>query len=249
MGFTKSKSRKCPVCVGCTDPKVMEIDAALKPLLADVKATGEVPKAIDRRFNDIAHLVGISPYSLRYHLKECLLDHEIQDQRLVELKDIISAISTAKHEYLSNPSVHTATAYTSLMNTFRALAGDIEGQQDPEVTVDYIIQNVMNPVSRRSLAALAEELRNLRTSLLEIVPRNHSTYIRTQIDGAVKRISSALAMSLDEGLKNLTSYYKIELEAQTRKRALESGVSLAEDEEAPLAAQSKSSEDEDVVPH
>ncbi len=35
----------------------------------------------------------LSPFSLWYHLKECMLDFEIQEQKLVELKDLARAIS------------------------------------------------------------------------------------------------------------------------------------------------------------
>lgn len=221
MAFTKAGSRKCPVCVGCTPSKVKEINEALEPVLADVKDSGEIPKAKDSRFELVAHRVGIAPHSLRYHLKECMLDLEIQDQRFLELKDLSQAISTAKQEYLANPGLPNATAYTSLLNTFISLANEIEGQQDPEQAVSFVVETALAPISRKTLAIVTEELRSLRDALNQIVPKNQVPYVDSQMKATLTRVSTSLRDATDEGLKAVCSYYKVELEAKERKRALE----------------------------
>lgn len=244
MAFSKAKSRKCPVCLGCMPSKVEEIDDALKPILADVKATGEVPKARDSRFDLVAHSVGIAPHSLRYHLKECLLDLEIQDQRFQELKDLTEAIATAKQEYSANPSQANANAYTMLITQWRGLADDIEGQVDPEVTVEFLVANVLNALSRKMLASSAEEQRTLRESLDPLLDRNHRAFVDAQLKSGFARTSAAIRDGLDDGLKALCEYYKVELEAKARMRALESGT----DSPQPLfKAGGQSSEDDSVV--
>lgn len=222
MALSNSKSRKCPVCVGCTSEKVSEVNNALSPILNELKQTGEIPKVRDGRLSVISSSLGISPASLRYHLKECLLDLEIQDQRFHELKDLVEAIKTAKQEYLANPSMQQATAYTSLLNTFRALAEDIEGQTDPEVTVEFITSTVLGPMNRHVLSSIAEELRNLRETLFGLLADNHRPYVDSQIKSVLSRVSSSIRESTDDGLKALCGYYKVELEAQQRKRTLES---------------------------
>lgn len=244
MALSKSKSRKCPVCVGCIPSKVKEINQELEPLLADVKATGEIPKAKDRRFDLIAHSVGIAPHSLRFHLKECLLDLEIQDQRFQELVDMTEALKTAKQEFMANPSMQTATAYTSIMTQWRGLAEDIEGQTDPAVTVEFMVETVLGPMNRHILVSLTEELKELRTSLDNLLPRNHKPFVDSQVKAVLSRVSSALRESTDDGLKALCEYYKVELEAQSRKRALESTTPTT----TPLfGPASQSSEDDKVV--
>ena len=61
-----------------------------------------------------------------------------------------------------------------------------------------------------------------------IISPNHQTYIDSQMKAGLTRISTALRESLDESLKALCSYYKVELEAKARKRALEAGVTLSD---------------------
>lgn len=235
MAFTKTGSRKCPICVGCTPSKVKEVSDALAPVLADVKETGEIPKAKDHRLELVAQHVGLAPHSLRYHLKECLLDLEIQDQRYRELKDLAHAISTAKSEYLANPSMQNATAYTSMLNTFMSLANEIEGQQDPEQAVSFVVETALAPMSRKSLSVVTEELRNLRDALTQLVPKNQSSYVDSQLKSALTRVSSALRDATDDGLKAVCSYYKVELEAKERKRALEGAAPIQNTADATVA--------------
>ncbi len=252
MSFRHSTSKKCPVCVGCTPSKVTEINEALSPILEDVKQTGEIPKVQDSRLDLVAHGVGISPHSLRYHLKECLLDQEIQDQRFQELKDVIDCVATAKQEYLANPGMGQATALTQLLTQFRGLADDIEGQFDPEVTVEYVVETVLNPMSRKTLAVAAEELRSLRETMGPLVSKNQMAFVDAQMKATLTRVSAVLRDALDESLKTLCSYYKVELEAKARKRALESGTTVSASGSTPALFnhQAKSlptEDDEDVV--
>jgi hypothetical protein len=221
MAFSKSKSRKCPVCIGCTPSKAEEIDRALKPLLADVKATGETPKANDSRLSLISHAVGIAPHSLRYHLKECLVDLEIQDQRFQELVDITEALSTAKQEYAALPTMGNSTAYTQLLTQFRELSKEIEGQTDPNVTVEFIVEQVLNALVRQTLASATEEIRALREQLKPMMSPNNHSFVDAQLKATLKRISTALGTGVDDGLKSLCEYYKVDLEAKARVRSLE----------------------------
>lgn len=210
------------MCLTCTPSRLAEVNDALEPILADVRDTGEIPPAKDKRFELVAHRVGVAPHSLQYHLKKCMIDFEIQDQRLIELKDLSQAISTAKAEYASIPSMQNATAYTSLVNTFRALASDIEGQNDPEQAVAFIAETLLAPLSRKTLALVAEELRSLRESITPTLPKGQASYLDSQLKGAISRVSTSLRDSMDEGLKAVCSYYKVELEAKDRKRTLDS---------------------------
>lgn len=236
------------MCVGCTPAKVTEIDRALGLILEDVKQSGEIPKVQDSRLDLVAHAVGISPHSLRYHLKECLVDQEIQDQRFQELKDIIDCVATAKQEYLANPGMGQATALSQLLTQFRGLADDIEGQFDPEVTVEYVVETVLNPMSRKTLAVAAEELRGLREGMIPLVSKNQMAYVDAQMKAALTRISSVLRDALDDSLKTLCSYYKVELEAKNRKRTLDSGTAIPSTSIQPsLNAQANPSKDEDLV--
>lgn len=235
MSFTRRGSSKCPICVGCTPTKVSEINDAISPILADVKESGEIPKAKDSRFELIAQRVGIAPHSLRYHLKECLLDLEIQDQRFLELKDITQAIGTAKQEYLANPTMQNATAYTQLLSTFMSLAHEIEGQQDPEQAVSFVVETALAPVSRKVLAIVTEELRSLRESVNQLVPKNQASYVDAQMKATLTRVSTALRDATDDGLKAVCSFYKVELEAKERKRALESAAPIQNTADASVA--------------
>lgn len=221
MAFKRGKSKKCPICVGCTQTKAEEVDRELEPLLEAVRDEGEVPKPKDNRFQTVATKVGLSPWSLHYHLKHCLIDLEIQDQRVHEMRDMAEAVATAKAEYMANPSMANATALAALMNTMRSLAGDIEGQQDPEMAVEFVVETVMGPMARKALSAMTEELRSLREQIRSVVSKNHSTFVEAQVDATLRRVSSSLRDSLDEGLKNLCGYYHVELEARSRKRALD----------------------------
>jgi hypothetical protein len=207
----------------------------MSSLLDDVKSTGEIPKAKDHRFDAIANTVGVAPHSLRYHLKECLLDREIQDQRFLELKDLTQAVGTAKSEYMANPSMANATAYTSLLNAFMSLANEIEGQQDPEQTVSFVAETVLAPMSRKTLASLTEELRNLRDSIKELVPKTQAAFIDAQINASLTRAAGALRDVTDEGLKAVCSYYKVELEAKERKRTLENAAPIQNAADATTA--------------
>ena len=224
MAIIKSSSKKCPVCIICTKSKIAEVDKSLNDLLEEVKESGEVPKAKDRRFGDIAERLGIAPRSLRYHLKECLLDQEIQDQRLVELKSLTEAVSTAKTEYMSGPSVDKATAYSSLLGSWRQLASDIEGQTDPEVTVEYIVEAVLNPINRAVLQAAAGTLQDLRNSLMDVLPRGQQPLVKSQIDSAMQNMGNELKSSTEEAIDSLCTYYRVELEAKQKKRAIEASV-------------------------
>jgi hypothetical protein len=236
MAFTQHKSRKCPVCVGCTQAKIDEVNTALNPILEEVKSTGEVPKAADKRFVAHAHALGISPYSLQYHLRTCLVDLEIQDQRLLELKDFASLLATAKHEFETNPTMQNATSVKQMADVFRALCEDIEGQQDPNETVTYLTEAVLSPIARQTLATTTENLRNLRDALLEFVPKTQSSFIRSQIDSALQNMASSMRATMDESLKNICNYYKFELDAQHRKRAMEATISNEVKEPAQVTA-------------
>jgi hypothetical protein len=222
MAISKAKSRKCPLCIGLSAKRVKEINVSVAGLLDQIRDTGEIPKAQDRRIKAKADEWSVAPHSLRYHIKECLLDLEIQDQRFQELKDLTEAIQTAKQEYAVNPTMQLATALTSLLTQWRGLAEDIEGQTDPAVTVEFITQSVLAPINRQVLAAVAEELREVRTSVTSMVPRNQQSFVDAQIKSAMSRVSVALRESTDDGLKALCEYYKVELEAQSRKNALAS---------------------------
>lgn len=244
MAFSKAKSRKCPVCLGCMPAKVNEVNTALSPLLADVKATGEIPKPADKRLTLVAHAVGIAPHSLRYHLKECLLDFEIQDQRFQELKDITEALSTAKQEYQANPSMAQATAYTQLLVQWRGLAEDIEGQTDPDVTVEFVVQNVLNPLIRQTLASATEEIKTVRDQLSPMMSANHRGFIDAQLKAALKRITASLENGVNEGVQSLCEYWKVEFESKARLRSLETGKDTTEPLFGPA---SQSSGNDDVV--
>lgn len=224
MAFSKSKSRKCPVCVGNTASRVQTINEALQPLVQSVRESGLVPKARDARFDAIAEALGTAPHSLRFHLKECLMGHEIHDQRLEEMKDLVEALSTAKQEYHAQPSVHTAGAYAQLMTQFRGLADDIEGQIDPEVTVEYLVESVLSPLTRRMLGSMAEELRHLRDNAGIALSQKQMTHLDSYIKAALSSLSGVLRDGLDESLKALCDYYKVELEVKARKRALAGAV-------------------------
>lgn len=235
MAFRKRKSNKCPVCVVCTDDKIRQVDAALEPLLQEVRATGEVPKASDSKFDTASRAVGVAPNSLRYHLKECLLDLEIQDQRLQELVDMSDAVATAKDAYAKNPSMQNASALAGLMNVWRALASDIEGQQDPEQAVVFVAETVMGPLSKRTLAVVTEELRALRDGIGPSLAKGQSTYVDAQLKSALTRVSNALRDSLDESLKSVCGYYKVELEAKERRRTIESAAPIQNSSDAAKA--------------
>ncbi len=239
MAFAASKNARCPVCVGCTPAKLEEVNRDLVPMLEIVKSEGEVPKPRDQRYTPIANRLGVSPWSLHYHLRNCLIDLEIQDQRIRELKDLAAAIATAKTEYAANPSMQNAQAYTGLVNTFMAMATAIEGQQDPEVAVEFVVETVLGPLARKILGSVTEELRTMRDQVSGLVPRNHAAQIDSQTKASLARVSSALSDMMDEGLKNLCGFYKVEFEAKARKRAL--GHASAE-----LGAESKSSEDDPI---
>lgn len=229
MAFKKAKSRKCPVCTLTTPEKAEEVDQALGPLLTHAKKTGEIPKATDQRFKDVSSLIGIAPNSLRFHLRNCLVDMEIQDQRFQELKDLTELLSTAKAEYQANPSMNTATAVNQLLTQWRGLAEDIEGQQDPSQTVDFLVEVVLGPMNRVILAETAKELREVREAVKGLVPKNNQPYVISQVNAALSRISAALRDATDDGLKNICGYYKVELEAQQRKRAMETADSRGMD--------------------
>ena len=135
-----------------------------------------------------------------------------------------------------------------LLTQFRGLADDIEGQFDPEVTVEYVVETVLNPMSRKTLAVAAEELRGLREGMSPLVSKNQMAYVDAQMKAALTRISSVLRDALDDSLKTLCSYYKVELEAKNRKRTLDSGTAIPSTSIQPsLNAQVNPSKDDDLV--
>ena len=228
MAFTKKKkqSSRCPICAAVSVAKAAEVDAELAPYLDEVRETGEIPKPA--RFDTLAFKVGLSPFSLRYHLKECLLDVEVQDQRILELRDLTQAVAIAKAEYASNPSMQNATAYTSLVKTFNDMADTIEGAVDPETTVEFVVEAVLGPQVRKALGTLTEEMRILREELLPLVATSQAAFIDSRVKAVLSRVSSSIRESTDESLRVLCDYYKVELETKRRKRALDQTITITD---------------------
>lgn len=229
MSFTRTKSKKCPVCVGYgTHPHMIErIDSALENLREYVRTSGAVPSVKDPTFYTIAVDVGVAPHALRYHLKNCLLDFEIQDQRLLELKDLSQAIGTAKQEYFGFPNEKNAAALATLLQTFMKLADSVEEQQDPDSIVTFVAETVISPMIRQTLGAMTEELKKLRTSLEGMVSKNQQRYIDSQIKAVLSRTSSKLGDQMQESLGSLCEYFKVEFEVQEQRRMIEASTMRA----------------------
>ncbi len=224
MALRKSTSNKCPVCLTRKRAAVNIINKALKGMLEDVKQHGEVPHKKDPRYLLIGQEFSIAPNSLRYHLKECLVDQEIQDQRLIELKGLTEALGTAKAFYGENPSVDRATSYTSLVTSWRQLAKDVEGQVDPEVTVEFMVENVVAAITRGVLSSVAEGLKELRGSLYEGLPAGQRTFIKSQMDMMMSQVAQDLKGSTEDAMQSLCEYYRVDMETKQKKRAIESAV-------------------------
>lgn len=224
MALVKSQSKKCPVCMTRTKREVKVVNKALQPILDEVKERGEVPSKKDPRWLKIGSEFSIFPNSLRYHLKECLVDQEIQDQRLVELKALTEALETAKTEYAQNPNVNTATALTSIMTSWRQLAKDVEGQVDPEVTVEFLVENVIASINREVLSSLAGGIRDMRNALVEGLPAGQKQFVKSQADLLLDRIAQDLRAGTEEAMNTLCEYYRVDIETKQKKRSLEQAV-------------------------
>lgn len=224
MAFKRSSLNKCPACTSKTPEQLAELDLALQPILEKTKATGELPKLQDRALNDVSLTWRMAPAALRFHLKECLLGEEIKDQRLVELKDMIEAVQLAKQVYMEEGNASDSYAYTNLVKTFLELANSVEGQQDPEVTVAFIVENGLTPLTQGALLKTAEELNSLRNSLRESLPKNQHSLIDSTIKSSLRRLGSSLKEVLHKALSDITKFYKVELDAKDIRLSLTSGI-------------------------
>jgi hypothetical protein len=227
VAFKISSSRKCAICA-LAPLRAEEATEALQQILADVRDTGVVPHAKDQRFGLLAHRVRLSPFALHYHLKTCMVDSEIQDQRLVELKDLVSNLQIAKAAYREMPVADMATAMTSMLGTFMELAQEIEGQQDPESAVRYTLETVLGPMIRQVLGSVAGEIRELRDLALMNSPPNQRPFVESQFRSSFEKVSQALEAQVEESLKTMCRYYKVELDAKDVRLALSGNTELGD---------------------
>lgn len=223
MPFQKSSTSKCPICSSRPPDVIERVNSALEDIIDGVRETGEVPKAADPRFVAVAREVQIAPHSLRFHVKTCLIPLEIRDQRGIELADLASALATAKSEYQNFPSIRTAKPYSDLLNNFRELSKDVEGQDDPEVAVEYMASRVIAPITRATLAVFAQEIRDIADSVMGSIPKNREPAVRARFESAFKNTAAGLSIAMDEALKAACEFYKVELDTTTRRRTIDDG--------------------------
>ena len=224
MALKKSASRKCPVCVGLTDEKVEDVNKALEPLLEDVRQSGEVPKAKDSRFLALAHVLGVAPFSLRFHLSKCLVKREIDDQMMLEFMEMLDALHTAKVEYKETPTLPFASALKQMHSAVLEHHKLLLGEQDPEQAVQFIAETVIGHVLRNSLGVFAKEARQLLTVVLPYLPPTHKTQVTKLVESALIATGNTLHEVAGEALDNVCSYYKVELDVASKKHALASVV-------------------------
>ena len=196
------------------------INAFLDPILAEVKNTGEVPKPKDKRFQEGALKLGIAPFSLQYHLRTCLIDREIHDQMMVEVKDLIEAVASAKSEYSDKPHLQNAQAVSVLMNTLLSVLSKLEGEQSPEQAIEFIVDQALGHIIRACLADFAKETRDNLALVTPHIPPATRKAVRDQMEASLKRVSITLANASDEAVANLCKFYKVELDAADKKQTL-----------------------------
>lgn len=230
MAFKKSSSRKCPVCVGFTETKVDEVNRYLEPLLQTIKDTGEVPKGKDPRFQDIAVAIGVAPFSLRFHLTHCLIEREIDEQMMVEFRDMLEALSIAKTEYKETPTLPFATAMTNIHSAVLKMHDMLVGETDPEQAVHFIAETVISHILRQSLAHYAKSTKGLLDQIVPYLPPTHIRQVTTAFKTNVATTSNALQEAAGEALDNVCNYYKVEMDVASKKKAMQ-GTVLPKDDD------------------
>jgi hypothetical protein len=218
----RTPSRKCPVCVGLSTSKIEQVDAALADVLDNVRQTGEIPKVQDHRLQNLAPQLGVAPHSLQYHLKTCLYTRDIQDQLSVEIKDMISALSTAKVVYGNESTLPNAQALSMITESFIKLLKHTEGKQDPEANVAFVAEAILAPLVRKVMGAFTTEIKRYRDTVA-MLNLQHDQVLTSHANNAVSKMALALRESTDESLKSICDYYKVELEAKQRLRTMQLG--------------------------
>jgi hypothetical protein len=220
MAFKKSASRKCPVCVAFSEEKVDEVNKGLEPLLADIKESGEVPKAKDHRFGVLANHLGVSPFALRFHLSKCLIKREIDEQMMVEFTDMLDALHTAKIEYKETPTLPYASALKQIHSAVMDMHDRMMGDADPEQAVQFIAETVISHVMRQSLGVYAKEIRALTQTIKPYLAPQIQIQAVKMGETALMSASTALHEAAQEALENVCTYYKVELDAASKKPLL-----------------------------
>ena len=222
MALKKSASRKCPVCVTFGDypEKIEQINKALEPILADIKETGEVPKAKDPRFGTLAVALSITPFALQFHTRQCLVTREIDDQMMLEFRDALDALHTAKVEYKENPTQPYANAMGVIHGMVMKMYEHMTKDHDPELAVQFVAETVIGHVMRHSLGVFAKEARAINESVANYLPPTHKAAVKKAVESSLLATSNALQESAQEALDNVCNYYKVELDVAAKKAAL-----------------------------
>lgn len=225
MAFERGSSR-CPICSTIVGSRLDAINDALEPMVERVRLTGDVPATGDTLLNEIAAKIEIAPSSLRFHIKECLVQADIQDQRVHELRDLVGNLQVAKLEYASNPDKpQNGQLYLQFVDAFTRLSKEVEGQVDPEVTVQFMISNVIAPFSRDSILTVADEIRELRATLAKTLPASTMSLVDSQFKGMLAKLGNKISEKQKLAMEAVGSYYKVELSAAEIKRSLSDSIS------------------------
>lgn len=233
MAITKATSRKCPICVtfGDNADKIAQVNKALEPILADIKATGEVPKAKDPRFGALAVALSITPFALQFHTRQCLVTRELDDQMLLEFKEALDALHIAKVEYKETPTQPYANAMGVIHGMVMKMYEHMTKDHDPELAVQFIAETVIGHVMRHSLGVFAKEARSINESVAPYLPPTHKAAVKKAVESALMSTTNALHDSAQEALDSVCTYYKVELDVASKKSAL-STVVLPPDKKA-----------------
>ncbi len=222
MAFARSSNSRCTLCSALEEGKLQAVNAQLEPLVATLRSTGELPSASNPTLIEIAHGLGLNANSVRFHVKECLVQADIQDQRVSELRDLASAVQVAKLAYESEPDKpQLANAYVALLREFRDLSKDVEGQIDPETTVTYMVGNVVSPLAKDVVLLASEQLHELVAALGKTVPKEQLPVIVSQLKAFLTRLGTKVAERQHQSIVAVSKYYKVQLAAaDTRKSVL-----------------------------
>ena len=222
MAFARASSSRCTLCGALEEGKLQAVNQQLEPLVASLRSTGELPTASNPLLVEIAKKLELNANSLWFHIKECLVQADIQDQRVSELRDLASTLQVAKLAYESEPDKpQLAGAYVQLLREFRDLSKDVEGQIDPETTVAYMIKDVVSPLAQDVVLLASEQLHELVASMAKTVPKEQLPVVVSQLKSFLTRLGNKVADRQHQSIVAVSKYYKVQLAAaDTRKSVL-----------------------------
>jgi hypothetical protein len=146
----------------------------------------------------------VNKYSSRYDRAGMMFDR------------LFSAIGVAHGEYMENPTQGQAIAYSSMINSFRGALVDLDNLQNTAEVADDIIKIALNPLLKKMVQVLIDELGSFKEILASKFGEEASTKISNEV---ASRVSSHFKVALEDTRGRLEGV--LGTQDKNRKRAVE----------------------------